>query len=182
VNESLEQIANGDGGLSSLVGQHFAMADDPPPPTEGGKVFHFYGRPLVPSSPVQGAGVRLGSQGMARAIPPANENLSAAGIRSQKEQYAWQVRKYGLGEEYLKNFSPRQDPESLLRSYRVWEDSKTLSDLTGIPRHETFAIIVNSVWQRMGANRWITPDQAKLFMSKAAGTDPYVVPPSGGEK
>lgn len=74
------------------------------------------------------------------------------------------------------NYAKRMTPEEFLQSEPLWSGAHQMSQETGMPEYEAFAYIANQIFQRMEANRYMTPQAAKRFMHQAR-TGLHVVQP-----
>ncbi len=67
------------------------------------------------------------------------------------------------------NYGQHMKPDDVVSSEAVWGGARRLSEETGVPVQNAFAQLANDMWQRMGANRYITPDSARREMGKQRG-------------
>jgi hypothetical protein len=67
------------------------------------------------------------------------------------------------------NYVKRMGPDEMLKSGPVWSAAENLSAAKGISPSEAFAEVANDMFGRMGANRFMTPAQAKMHMARERG-------------
>jgi len=67
------------------------------------------------------------------------------------------------------NYVKRMGPDEMLKSEPVWSAAENLSAAKGISPSEAFAEVANDMFGRMGANRFMTPAQAKMHMARERG-------------
>jgi hypothetical protein len=67
------------------------------------------------------------------------------------------------------NYVKRMGPDEMLKSEPVWSTAENLSAAKGISPSEAFAEVANDMFGRMGANRFMTPAQAKMHMARERG-------------
>ncbi|HEX4828318.1 MAG TPA: hypothetical protein VFV12_08835, partial [Xanthobacteraceae bacterium] len=94
---------------------------------------------------------------------PANVNTS------QKEIIENLPPPLSLSERTWRNYASRMTPDEMMHSEAVWGGARRIAEETGMPESEAFAQLLNDMWGRAGANRHITPAQARRFMGQERG-------------
>lgn len=89
---------------------------------------------------------------------PANVNTSQAEIRESLPG------PLSLFERNWQNYGSRMTPDEVMGSEPVWGAAQQYAD-QGLGRSQGFAAAANDMWQRMGANRYITPEMAQRYMN-----------------
>ena len=88
----------------------------------------------------------------------ANQNVSQAEVKAMLPP------PLSRAERDWQNYGRRMSPDDVLGSEPVWSWAN-LYQQQGLGRAEGFADAANDFWQRMGANRYITPEQARRHMA-----------------
>lgn len=83
-------------------------------------------------------------------------------------------------ERNWQNYGKRMSPDDVLTSEAVWGHA-TRGAEAGLGRAESFAQAANDLWQRMGANRYVSPDMARRYIAQEESrmrgfTPPRLVP------
>ena len=177
----------GHGGLQGLA-ESIGMQT----PQQSQNVGHYLTNPDIEAAmgmmmPLWGTGIRMGEPTLSEAArlrgKPSNENLF--GIRSAGEQTSWSLREHGVSDDFINRLwsdytsyhsSNAQSPEQILKSGTIYGGAKHLAQLGNIPVNEAFAMIANKIFQRIGANRYITPQQANYYINQIRGGLKVVVP------
>ncbi len=110
--------------------------------------------PFVQMGRVRGEGAGGGYTPPPKA---ANTNTSQAEIKAS-------IQPLSLKDRNWQNYGSNMHPDEVLTSEPVWGGARRLAEEKGIPAHEAFADLANDLWQRMGANRYISPEMAKSYM------------------
>jgi hypothetical protein len=132
----------------------------------GGREYDPSGGSLLGSGAVVPSGRAGFRMGEAAELPrPANTNPAQAEVISGLPP------PLTANERIYNNYvrSLRMTPDEMLKSEPVWSTAANLAQERGMPPHEAFAQVVNDMYQRMGANQYITPQQAKLLMARERG-------------
>lgn len=69
-----------------------------------------------------------------------------------------------LEERTFRNFAADMEPEEFLRSEPMWSGAQRIADERGIPFAQAFSEFANTMFQRTGANRFMTPETAAKFI------------------
>ncbi len=93
---------------------------------------------------------------------PANANVSQAEVVANLPQLSANDRIY---QNYVKSMTP----DEMLKSEPVWSASSNLASSKGISPGEAFAEVANDMFRRMGANRFMTPRAARVYMARERG-------------
>ncbi len=91
---------------------------------------------------------------------PANSNVS------QAEVIADLPPPLSTNDRIYQNYAKSMSPDEMLKSEPVWSASANLSESKGISPGEAFAEIANDMFRRMGANRYMTPRAARVYMAR----------------
>lgn len=96
--------------------------------------------------------------------PPdaANSNKSQAQIKAELPE------PLSRADRDWQNYGVRMHPDEVLNSEVVWGAGR-LGAEQGLGRAESFAQAANDLWRRMGANRYITPEQARRHIAVEEG-------------
>jgi hypothetical protein len=165
------------GGLSRLFGQQPGTMDYLAHGLSEGAIGAPLGGVMLPVGGAIRPGMTLmgepteGQRFMMGTIEPANTNIGRTEIQAQqnyRELQAQLIRKRGLHQDIINRVyegGKGMSPEQLLQSDRLWAMTDYIAAQAQMPDYEIFSMLANKVFQKMGANKYITPDQAKRYIN-----------------
>jgi hypothetical protein len=96
----------------------------------------------------------------------ANQNRSPEEIQAEIKNNLPEPLSYF--ERSWQNYGQHLSPDDVLQSEVTWGAANLAAD-AGTGRAEGFAAMANYLWNRMGANRYISPDLARRYMAVEEG-------------
>lgn len=122
------------------------------------------GKPRVDAADFSGSVMSRGAAAARlKSAKPANQNAS------RKEIIESLPPPKSFMDRIWDNYAKRMTPDEFLESEPLWGGAKNLSEASGISESEAFAQIANEIFGRMGANRYMTPQNARSYIGRARG-------------